>query len=503
MDDRGVHAQRTVDRPTRRLPPPLSASAQRLSEEPGAPILQLQRLVGNHTVAQLLSRGIRPRSPARPPITVQRRALTTPEETAAIGSARGLFNSLTVRVLQTLTAVPGGVRDGVVGPTTVRAISDWQTPRGVTDNGIVDLGTLNVMVRESLANNRPEHGIELVLDFFDLATAADVLTVRHRTGAITFEGIQMIGIVPVPVFAQASTTFETGQLRVIEVGDPAFADATTLRDTIQHELSRPAPPVAPTGPTPTRLTTAQERTGIAFTASKYSDERSVRAIQGLVGAPITGAVDAATVQFVAEQQNAAGIVIDGKVGIITTEVFYNQLITAGSPNGALRLLVDFFDMLDDGNLLSVFFDPTVTSLGSTDFRPNEPVRVRVGPNALTLPFSGAVHNIAHELEHVRRLKQGITSADVHEFLGEALEILSVGMPEEPLDPVVPTHDAFINDATRCLAHWNLMAAADQRTFRAKFIAVRRKVLSRVDAGTPAQQAANAILRANYVAVVVP
>lgn len=429
------------------------------------------------------------------PISVQRRALTTPEETAAIASGRGLFTSLTVRVLQTLTAVPGGARDGKIGPTTVRAISDWQSARGLTDNGIVDLASLNDIVTESLARRRPEHGIQLVLDFFNLATSSDVLTVRHRAGAVTLG--------PAPILTQAATAFETGQLRVIEVGDPAFADATTLRDTIQFELTRVPPAAAPAGPTPTRLSSTQERAGIAHTRAKYGDERSVRAIQGLVGAPVTGTVDATTVQFVAEAQSTAGIVIDGKVGIITTEVFYDQLIAAGSPNAALRLIVDFFDMKDDGNLLTVFFDPTVNSLASTDFRPNEPVRVQVGPDALTLPFSGAVHNIAHELEHVRRLKQGITSADTHEFLGEALEILSVGMPEETLDPVVPAHDAFINDADRCLFHWSAMSVADQRTFRDKFRAVRRKVLSRIDAGTPAQQVANAALRADYVAVVLP
>jgi hypothetical protein len=276
-----------------------------------------------------------------------------------------------------------------------------------------------------------------------------------------------------------------------------------LRDTIQHELSRPAPAAGPAGATPTRLTAAQANGGLAFTRAKYSDERSVRAIQGLVGAPVTGTWDVATIQFVAEAQHTAGIVVDGKIGPVTTEVFYTQLIAANHPNAALRLLVDFFDMSDDGNLLAVYFDPTVAALASTDFRPSEPVRVRVGPNALTLPFSGAVHNIAHELEHVRRLRQGITSAQTHEFLGEALEILSVGMPEEPLDPVNPTHDAFIDDATRALDNWDLMSLVDRRRFRAKFVAVRRKVLRRIDAGTPAQRAANAGLRARYVAVVLP
>ncbi|QFZ19919.1 peptidoglycan-binding domain-containing protein [Saccharothrix syringae] len=469
----------------RRRPPARPAPDQR--PEAGH-LVELQRSVGNRGVARTL---------------VQRRALTPAESTAAVAADRRLFDSLTVRVLQTVTGVPAANRDGVIGPGTVRATSDWQTARGLGDDGVVDQATMDRLVTESLAGHRPEHGIQLVLDFYDLRTGGDVLVVRHNAGAFTFEGMRLLGgLIPWPEFSPASTRFESGGLRVVEVGDGAFTSATTLRDTIRRELARPAPAAAPAAATPTRLTAAQARSGLAFTRAKYSDERSARAVQGLVGAPVTGVWDVTTTQFVAEAQQAAGIAVDGRIGPATTEVFYTRLV-ATSPNAALRLLVDFFDLTDDGNLLAVFFDPAVTALASTDFRPGEPVRVRVGPNALTLPFSGAVHNIAHELEHVRRLRQGITSAATHEFLGEALEVLSVGMPEEPLDPVNPTHDAFVSDATRCLANWNLMSVADRRRFRAKFVAVRRKVLRRIDAGTPAQRAAHAGLRANYVAVVLP
>ena len=50
------------------------------------------------------------------------------------------------------------------------------------------------------------------------------------------------------------------------------------------------------------------------------------------------------------------------------------------------MIVDFFDIRDDGNLLDVRFDATVAANASTDFRPNEPVRVRVGPGGLAQPF---------------------------------------------------------------------------------------------------------------------
>jgi peptidoglycan hydrolase-like protein with peptidoglycan-binding domain len=434
--------------------------------------------------------------------SIQRRVLTAAEQAAAITANRALFNSLTVRVLQTITGVPAANRDGVIGPQTVRAISDWQTARGLVDNGIVNDASMDRLVTDSLAAGRAEHGIQLVLDFFNLNTAADTLAVRHRTGAFTFEGLRFVGLFPVGVdISPAATTFEEGNLRVIEVGDSAFASARTLRDTIQRELARAGPARPPVGATPARLNAAQVRAAVRFTASKYSDPRSVRAIQGLVGAPVTGIFDATTVQFIAEDQHTAGIAVDGKVGLATTENFYTRMIGRGNPNSALRLLVDFFDLRDQGNLLSIFFDPTVTAFASTDFRPSEPVRMRIGPTALALPFSGTVHTIAHEMEHVRRLREGIGSRATQEFLGEAVEILSVGMPEEPLGAV--GDGLFIDDATRCLNQWNLMSLADRRRFRNRFIAVRRKVLRRIDAGTAPQRAANAALRARYVAVALP
>jgi peptidoglycan hydrolase-like protein with peptidoglycan-binding domain len=195
---------------------------------------------------------------------IQRRVLTAAEESAAIISGRGLFNSITLRVLQTITGVPAADRDGVIGSQTVRAISDWQTARGLTDDGIVNLASLDRLVTDSLATGRAEHGIQLVLDYFNLNTATDTLTVRHRTGATTFEGFTFVGLFPRPNFSPGSTTFEEGNLRVIEVGDPAFIDATTLRNTIQRELARAAPARTPVGATPARLNAAQVRAAISY-----------------------------------------------------------------------------------------------------------------------------------------------------------------------------------------------------------------------------------------------
>jgi hypothetical protein len=234
----------------------------------------------------------------------------------------------------------------------------------------------------------------------------------------------------------------------------------------------------------------------------------VLAIQGLVGTRLDGVFGSDTVERIAEFQNANGLTVDGKVGQDETlPLMVNQLIAAANQNAVLRMIVDFFDIRDDGNLLDVRFDAGVAANASTDFRPNEPVRVRVGPSGLAQPFAGIVHTIAHEFEHVRRLKEGIAPAATHEFLGEAIEILSVGMPEEALEGVAPGSPGFVagfaDDAGRALINWNAMPLADRQRFRGRFIAVRQRVRDRVAAGTPAQQALHAPLVANYNAVVLP
>ena len=81
------------------------------------------------------------------------------------------------------------------------------------------------------------------------------------------------------------------------------------------------------------------------------------------------------------------------------------------------------------------------------------------------------------------------------------------MREENLETVAPATPGFVpgfaNDANRALVNWNAMPLADQRRFRARFIAVRQRVRDRIAAATPAQQVVHAALLANYNAAVVP
>lgn len=420
---------------------------------------------------------------------IQRQGLlTSAQEASAIAYTRTRYDERSVRIIQITT---GANVDGVFGSRSAEAVAGYQSARGLTIDGKTGPQTLNAMVPDRAAAGRHEHAIQLVVDFYNLDTASDTLSV-------SFDPTQI---------AAGNTRFETGNLRVITLGAPAFVSEAVLRATIAAQLAAPAPAVAVPGPRPNLLTRGEERSAISYNQRHFSDERSVLAIQGFVGTGLDSVWGPDTVQRIAQEQQIAGLAVDGKVGRNTLEHIVLRLIATGNQNAAIRLIVDFYNFRDNGNLLSVYYDPTVAANASTDYRPNEPVRVRVGPSGLAQPFPGIVHTIAHEYEHVRRLKQGIVPAATHEFLGEAIEILSVGMPEEHLEAVAPGTlgyvPGFANDALRALNNWNNMPVADQRRFRARFVAVRRVVRRRIAAGNPAQQALHAGLLAAYNAVVLP
>jgi peptidoglycan hydrolase-like protein with peptidoglycan-binding domain len=411
--------------------------------------------------------------------------LTAAEEASARQFTANHYDERSVRIIQIIT---GTAVDGIFGDISAQAVATFQGARGLAVDGKVGPNTLNQMVADRVAANRREHAIQLVIDFHDLDVKSDTLSVHFDS---------TLGVI------LAATTFESGNLRVIRLGPGAFASEPTLFATIFAELITPAPAVPPLAPRPAVLTRDQERSAISFNNSHFSDRRSVLAIQGHVGTNPDAIFGPDTVQRIADRQRIAGLAVDGKVGRATLELFVTELIAAGQENAAIRLIVDFFNIRDNGNLLDVFFDPALVipppqgpANAATDFRPNEPVRVRIGPLGIAQPFPNLVHTIAHEFEHVRRLKEGIADAPTHEFLGEAIEILSVGMPEEDFT-------GFVDDANNAVTNWNRMPLPNRQRFRARFIAVRQRVRARFAAATAPEQAANAAVLTAFNAVVLP
>lgn len=415
--------------------------------------------------------------------------LTPAQETAAIQFNRRNYDGRSIRIIQIIT---GSGIDGSFGSASARAVAAFQQANGVNINGQVDEATLNAMIPGQVVADRREHIIQLVTDFFNIPTS-DTLSIHFDSS--------------LPIFPFGVTDFEPGNVRIIRLGLLPFLSAGFLQTVINTQLAFPAPVIPPLTPRPALLNATQEITAIQFNATKFTDSRSIRIIQGFILANPDGNWGRDTVQRVAEFQQTNGLTVDGKVGELTLSQMSSALIAAGNQNSSIRLITDFFNFRDNGNLLDIYFDPTETANASTDFRVNEPVRIKVGPDGINQSFEGLVHTIAHEFEHVRRLKEGIVAAATHEFLGESIEILSVGMPSEGIESLAPDTAGFVagfaDDAGRCLANWNAMPLADQRRFKTKFIAVRNVVRSRIANSSPAQRAMHAPLVASYNAVVLP
>ncbi len=455
---------------------------------------------------------------------LQRRALNRAERRAAIRHGRATFDQMSVRIIQDIA---GAGMDGSFGRITAGAVSNYQTANAgaiVSDDGRILQDTLDVMIANRVAAGRRNEAIHLVTDFFNLNITSDTLSVYYDAGA------SRANPSPPPATFPADTSFESGGLRVIRAGTAAFANAATLRDTIQEELSRiPTGGMAgPATPTPSVLNRRQVRSAIRYMRRHYQDRRSIMALQGqFVGVAPTGVVNADLVQRIAEVQNSTpGIALtDGKVGRFTLEHFFIQLRDSGNQNAAMRLVMDFYNMPDYNNLLTIYYQDTgsYTGQAETTRNPRGPVWTRVR-RALYMPFPAMVHSLRHELEHVRHHQEGILDRHIREFLAETNEIISRGMPHEPLfrgstpdtsGTGLTNWFGFESDVDRMVDHWVLMSAADQRRYWRTFRRVRRVIRRRIArtyrptraadraawaAATPAQQAALTALLARVNAI---
>ena len=375
--------------------------------------------------------------------------------------------------------ITGTTVDGVISTQTVEAIATFQNNNGLTPDGKVGENTLNAMVADRVTAGSQEHAIQLVVDFFNLDLS--------QTLSVAFD----------PTILLANTTFEPGGIRVIRVGGIAFLTAGILRTVIASQLALPAPAVPAAGPRPDHLNGAQEIAASNFNFAKFNDLRSVMAIQGLVGSAPDGKFGSDTAERIAEFQQTNGLTADGKVGEQTLRVMVQQLNVANQQNAAIRLIIDFFNLSEHNALLDIAFDPTLlTANATTGGDIPGPSEIRIGPSAFAQGFEGLVHTIAHELDHVRQRREGIPNQDEREFLGESVEILSIGTPEE--------NDAgFFDDAGRAIFHWNRLPAADQRRLFSRFTLVRNKVRQRFNAASPADQVTNLPTLNAYNAVVRP
>ncbi len=294
----------------------------------------------------------------------------------------------------------------------------------------------------------------------------------------------------------SASTFEIGNLRVIRLGPTAMTSAAKIRDAINVELAKAPPAVAAPGAVAATLTPAKEKAALAVNRRKFRDPRSVRAIQAAVGGVPDGVLTGDTIERIAAFQNGKGLTADGKIGHLTLAKLVAEWDSKGAQNGAIRAIVDFY-RLDENGLVNINFDTADANNATTTAMaiPGDS-NITVGPSAFAQGFAGLVHTIAHEFEHVRQNRVGIADIPISEFLGERVEILSRGMDEEDLA-------GFMDDAGRALSQWNAMPVGQRRANWSKFVEVRAKVRARLAKATALEKLPHLATLAGYNAVVKP
>lgn len=260
---------------------------------------------------------------------------------------------------------------------------------------------------------------------------------------------------------------------------------------IQRDLAR-RPPGRTGAYTP--LTAVEVQEAIAYNTRRFRTN-SIRRIQDIVGAPVTGTMDADTIHMICEWQADFRLQVDGKIGRYTLKPIVQEVIAEGQRNAAIWLIIDGHNMSTRG-LTSIRYDSTVASNASTSGPIPGNSTVRIGPRGFSQGYAGLVHTIAHELEHVRQRRVGILNQNIREFLAEAVEITSRGM-------ILESIGGMMDDARRALHHWNLIPAVDQATHWARFGQVRNEVRRRFNAASAATQATHQTTMDAYNAVAAP
>ena len=365
--------------------------------------------------------------------------------------------------------------DGHFSLSDAQAVATYQQNNtGLGTDGMVGENTLNIMVPELARTGAHSEAISLVVDYYNV-NLQEILSIRYDAN-ITGTRI----------------SFESGYLRVIRIGPQAFRRATDLLNAIANTMATTAPGHMVMH-VPQRLSRVQVRGAIRVNSRRFQDTRSILAIQELVQAPISGVIDADTCQNIAEFQFNRGLTQnpDGRIDSLRTlQVMVSELIGRRHYNSVIRLIIDYFNLSTHGALLDISSGPRTTLAG---WIPGT-TTLRIGQVWFGRSFSALVHQIAHMLDRVRTRKVGILDRDVRVFLGNAVEILSIGTPEEAFRN-------FMVDARQALVSWNNMSKQDRRRYWVRFDHVRAKVYQRYSIATLAQRRANSwLIRAYFSAM---
>ncbi len=408
-------------------------------------------------------------------------ALSGAQAADAVAWTDARYDALSIGVIQHIASVPA---DRVFTEATAQAVATFQQANGLLVDGKVGHQTLTAAFPERVGQSGHDQLVHVVADLCDIDITTDTSAVRFDPTVAT----------------RGASEFEPSGLRVIKLGASAFQTSRILRDTLRAQLRTRAPGAAAVGPAPAILDPVGATLAQIVAQVALGHPHSVRAVSALVGGPRVTAWTEDLVQRLAAFQTANGLPGDGIVDQPTLQLLVTQLIAANDNNGAIRLIVDFFDFDDMDNLVTIYFDPTETANAETlplsSGEENQPASIQVGPAGMAQSFPGLVHTIEHEFSHVRLMRQNETDIPTQEFLSEAIEMTSTITPQEDIA-------GFMNDADRGEAQWQRMPVDRQIRHRDRFLEVRREVHRRHDASTAAERATNQAIVDRWDAVVLP
>ena len=436
-------------------------------------ILALQRTAGNRAVTRLL----------RQPKT----ALTPAAAKAAAADVNRLYDEESRRALKSFAG-----RTADASPFTeadAEAFAQLQQQLKLTPTGKADEATVDALLKIA----GPTHAarsllIHLVVDRAGL-DVSPALSVIHDSSLTQASDVQV---------------FEGG-VPEIKLGDAAFANSATMLAEIRKQLAKTPKAGAVTAvPAAALKDPKAQQDAIAFNQAKLSDKRSIRIVEGLFGAKVTGTWGADAVRHIAARQAAAGYKADGKLELPTLEFVSAMLNGQNEQDAALQVLIDYFD-LDRAHAWDVHYVATQPSGGKGANAHAQTLAIANGvggvveiyPAGVMQPLAGLVHTLAHELGHVEQRVAGIASDAVREFLSEGIEIESKGMPEESIESDAdidlmiqgkPTSSpGFITDAGQMMNAWDALTQTEKAANHARYKQLRAIIVARIGQGTRTQQ----------------
>jgi len=412
--------------------------------------------------------------------------LTPAAATAAVADVTSRYDEDSIRMLEAFARQPS---DGVFDTADAEAIAKFQQTFRLTPNGKADVALLDVFLQ--IARPIPAQRsalIHLVIDHANLDVSG-VLAVVYDPSLTAASDIRTL----------------PGGVSTILIGDQGFASYRVMVAEIRRRLSA-TPTASPVTAVPPAVFTDTffQNTAILINNLRINDPRSIRLLQGALGSKATGKWDVDLVRHVAAKQQTLGSFPSGTLDEGTFAAVAAEMIARGSHDGVLQLIVDYYN-LDRSHMFDIVFDPNQppghptaqaeTSRGAGGF--NIPGVVRVFPFGFAQPFSSLVHTVAHEIEHIHQVMQGIASEPVREFLSEGIEIESIGMPTEAIESdadidlivrdKLPVNPGFLKDADRMLHFWGQMTPAEKQTHHQRFKDIRSIIVSRIATEASASQ----------------